>query len=279
MSKFDDLLDSEDFEISLVLKTLLFKSDFDYRDYSLSHIKRRLNHRLAIEGFNHYTDLIPKILYDNELLSRLLADLSINVTEMFRDPTFFKALKEVVFPYIHTYPFVKAWHAGCSSGQEVYSHAIMLKEAGLYEKSQLYATDFNYDILDAAKNGIYPVDYIKKYTANYQLAGGDTSFSDYYNADYDSAIIAPELKENILFSFHNLVTDGVFGEMHIVMCRNVLIYFNKDLQNRVLKLFYDSLVPGGFLCLGSKESIRYSEVDGLFEVVSHEEKIFRKRIV
>lgn len=279
MTKFDDLLDKEEFEVSLVLKTLLYRSDFDYRDYSMSHIKRRLNHRLAIEGLNHYVDLIPEILYNDELLSRLLADLSINVTEMFRDPTFFKTLKEVVYPYIHTYPFVKIWHAGCSSGQEVYSNAILLKEADLYHKSQLYATDFNYDILDAAKNAIYPVDYIKKYTTNYQLAGGENSFSEYYNADYDSAIISPELKDNILFSFHNLVTDGVFGEMHIIMCRNVLIYFNKELQNRVLKLFYDSLIPGGFLCLGSKESIRYSDVDGMFEVVSSDEKIFRKRVV
>lgn len=272
-------LDNENLEVELVLEALLRKSDFDYRNYSRAHIKRRLNHRLAIRGLSRYSDLIPEIIYNEELLNSLLLDLSINVTEMFRDPGFFNEVREKVFPYIHTYPFVKAWHAGCSSGQEVYSMAILLKEAGLYDKSQLYATDFNKDILDRAKEAIYPVEHIKKYTTNYQKAGGLNSFSDYYIANYDSAAISPDLKKNILFSFHNLVTDGVFGEMHVIFCRNVLIYFDKVLQNRVLKLFYDSLVPGGFLCLGSKESIRYSEVETLFEPVSAAEKIYRKKVV
>lgn len=278
MSKDQDLLDKENIEIDLVLEALLRKSDFDYRNYSRAHIKRRLNHRLAIKGFDRYSDLIPEIIYNEDLLRNLLLDLSINVTEMFRDPKFFVDVKKSVFPYIQTYPFIKAWHAGCSSGQEVYSMAILLKEEGLYNKCQLYATDFNRDILDRAKEGIYPVEYIKKYTSNYQEAEGKFSFSDYYNANYDSAAISPKLKENILFSFHNLVTDGAFGEMHVIFCRNVLIYFDKVLQNRVLKLFYESLVPGGFLCLGSKESIRYSVVEQLFEVVSAEHKIYRKRI-
>lgn len=273
-----ELVDNEAIEIDLVLEALLKKSDFDYRNYSKSHIKRRLNHRLAVSGYGRYSDMIPDIIYNDEFLAKILSDLSINVTEMFRDPIFFKVVKEKIFPYIKTYPFVKLWHAGCSSGQEVYSMAILLKEDNLYDKSQIYATDFSSDILECAKEAIYPIDHIKKYTNNYQQSGGVFSFADYYTADYDSAAICPSLKKNILFSFHNLVTDGVFGEMHVVMCRNVLIYFDKNLQNTVLKLFYDSLVPGGFLCLGSKESIRFSEVEKLFEVVSLSEKIYRKRV-
>lgn len=272
-------LDNENLEIDLVLEALLKKSDFDYKNYSRAHIKRRLNHRLAVTGFDNYSDLIPGIIYDNEMLDALLRDLSINVTEMFRDPKFFLTIKSVVFPYLETYPFIKTWHAGCSSGQEVYSTAILLKENHLLDKCQIYATDFNPRILEVAKEAIYPIENIKKYTGNYQEAGGKSSFSDYYTAHYESAVISPKLKKNLLFSFHNLVTDGVFGEMHVIFCRNVLIYFDKSLQNRVLKLFFDSLVPGGFLCLGSKESIRYSEVEELFEVISSEYKIYRKRVI
>lgn len=278
MESARDLIDNEEIEIDLVLEALLKKSDFDYRNYSKSHIKRRLNHRMAVSGYNRYSDMIPDIIYDDKFLGKLLSDLSINVTEMFRDPSFFKAVKEEIFPYIKTYPFVKIWHAGCSSGQEVYSMAILLKEDGLYDKVQIYATDFNSNILERAKEAIYPIDHIKKYTSNYQQGGGHYSFADYYTVSYDTVTISPSLKKNILFSFHNLVTDGIFGEMHVIVCRNVLIYFDKELQNMVLKLFYESLVPGGFLCLGSKESIRFSDVEKLFEVVSPAEKIFRKRV-
>ena len=279
MSSEKDIITNEDIEIDLVLETLLRKSDFNYHNYSKSHIKRRLQNRLSISGLCHFSEMIPKILYDEDFRSKLLADLSINVTEMFRDPSFYKEVKNSVFPFIKTYPFVRIWHAGCSSGEEVYSVAILLKEADLYKKTQIYATDFNIDILERAKTGTYPIENIKKYTINYQKAGGESSFSDYYNADYDSATISKNLKGNILFSFHNLVTDGVFGEMNIIFCRNVLIYFDKDLQNRVLQLFYDSLVPGGFLCLGSKESIRYSDVEQNFEIISGPERIFRKRVL
>ncbi len=278
MSTEQGQLDNENLEIELILEALLKKSDFDYRNYSRAHIKRRLNHRLAVRGFNRYSDLIPEIIYNEELLRDLLLDLSINVTEMFRDPKFFDAVRSHVFPYINTYAFIKIWHAGCSSGQEVYSTAILLKEENLSKKTQLYATDFNRDILQRAKEGIYPIENIKKYTTNYQNAGGKFSFADYYNANYDSAAISLELKKNILFSFHNLVTDGAFGEMHVIFCRNVLIYFDKILQNRVLKLFHESLVPGGFLCLGSKESLRYSDVESLFETVSADYKIYRKKV-
>jgi chemotaxis protein methyltransferase CheR len=196
---------------------------------------------------------------------------------MFRDPLFYKEIREEVVPYLLTYPFIKLWHAGCSAGQEVYSTAILLKEEGLLPRVQIYATDFNEMILDKAKEGIYPVGNIKSYTENYQKAGGKSSFADYYTAQYDFVLIKQSLKERILFSFHNLVTDGIFGEMNVIFCRNVLIYFNKELQNKVLKLFYDSLVPGGFLCLCTKESLKFSEVEASFEMISPVEKIYRKR--
>ncbi|MDC7125651.1 MAG: hypothetical protein PQJ46_08780, partial [Spirochaetales bacterium] len=165
----------------------------------------------------------------------------------------------------------------CSSGQEVYSNAIVLEEEGVLKRCQLYATDFNESILKQAKEGIYPTEAIKLYTENYQKAGGKCSFSDYYQAYYDSAKIKDELKERILFSFHNLATDGVFGEMNMILCRNVLIYFDKELQNKVLRLLSDSLLPGGFLCLGSKESLRFSDLEDQFEEVSPKQKIYRKK--
>ncbi len=279
VEKDEETLENEELEIDLVLEALHKKSDFDYKNYSRAHIKRRLNHRLAVTGYKHFTDLIPGIIYEPKMLDGLLKDLSINVTEMFRDPGFFSSVKNRIFPYLETYAFVKIWHAGCSSGQEVYSMAILLEESFLLEKSQIYATDFNPRILNIAKEAIYPIENIKKYTTNYQEAGGANSFSNYYNAQYDSAVMRQDLKKNVLFSFHNLVTDGVFGEMHVIFCRNVLIYFDKVLQNKVLQLFYNSLVPGGFLCLGSKESIRYSDVEDLFETVSSEYKIYRKRVI
>lgn len=279
MNSDKESIDNEELEVDLVLYALLKKSGFDYRNYSKSHIKRRLNHRLAVSGFLRYSDLIPKIIYSQDFLETIISDLSINVTEMYRDPEFFKEVKELLFPYIMTYPFIKIWHAGCSSGQEVYSMAILLKESNIYEKSQIYATDFNSIILNKAKEGIYPLEYIKKYSNSYREGGGEFSFGDYYTTTNETAQILPSLKKNILFSFHNLVTDGVFGEMNVIVCRNVLIYFDKELQGKVLRLFYDSLTPGGFLCLGSKESIRFSDVEHLFEVISSDNKIFRKRVL
>ena len=278
MKKDKKYVDNEELEIDLVLDALLKKSDFDYRNYSRSHIKRRLSHRLTISGYSRFSELIPELIYNPDFVRQLLLDLSINVTEMFRDPDFFITFKKLVFPYLRTYPFLKLWHAGCSSGQEVYSMSILLKEANLYDNSQIYATDFNVDILEKAKEARYPMENIKSYTKSYQEADGRFSFSNYYTSDSDSAVLSNDLKKNILFSFHNLVTDGAFGEMNVIFCRNVLIYFDKKLQNKVLHLFYDSLVPGGFLCLGSKESIRYSGVDNLFEVVSRDWRIYRKKV-
>jgi chemotaxis protein methyltransferase CheR len=182
-----------------------------------------------------------------------------------------------VIPHLHTYPFLKIWHAGCSAGQEVYSMGIILHEESLKERAQVYATDFNESILEKAKKGIYPMDLIRQYSANYQAANGSASFSDYYTADYDHVIMKNVLKDKVLFTPHNLATDGAFGEMHVIFCRNVLIYFTRELQNRVFNLFYDSLIPGGFLCLGSKESLRFADIADKFELVSEPEKIYRKK--
>ncbi|MDC7231903.1 MAG: protein-glutamate O-methyltransferase CheR [Spirochaetales bacterium] len=272
-----EILDNEYLELELLLEGIYRKYGFDFRDYSGVHIKRRLNHRLSASGLQNFTQILHRIIYDEEFFKQILLDLSINVTEMYRDPQFYLELRQKVVPYLSTYPFIKIWHAGCSAGQEVYSDAILLEEEGLLERVQIYATDFNEKILQKAKEGIYPVEEIRRYTENYQKAGGTESFSDYYTAHYDSAMIKKSLRNNILFSFHNLVTDGVFGEMNMVFCRNVLIYFNKDLQNRVLKLFHDSLIPGGFLCLGSKESLKFSDLEDRFEIISAKEKIYRKK--
>lgn len=268
---------TENIEIRLLLEGVFLKYGYDFRDYGKAHAKRRILHRLGLSDLKTISDLQAKVLHDESFFQLLLHDLSINTTEMFRDPDFFKEIREQVVPILKTYPYFKAWHAGCSTGEEVYSMAIILSEEDLYNRAQLYATDFNHTALRKAKEAIYPAGNMKEYTRNYIKAGGKSSFADYYSARYDSAIINKHLKKNIVFSDHNLVTDSVFGEMHMVMCRNTLIYFNKSLQDRAIKLFYDSLIPGGFLCLGSKESLTFSAHRDLFEPFNQKLKIFRKK--
>lgn len=270
-------IESEDIEISLLLQAIYLKYGYDFRNYSNAHMKRRILRRMSKEGLTRISEMQYKLLYDKKFFKALLSDFSINVTEMFRDPSFYKEFRKSVVPILKTYPFVRIWHAGCSTGEEVYSMAILLKEEGLYERAQIYATDFNTTVLQKAKEGIYAISDIREYTHNYQQSGGTASFADYYTAKYDSVIMDNSLKKKITFAEHNLVTDGVFGEMHVVICRNVLIYFNRDLQNTVINLFYDSLSNGCFLCLGSKESISFSSNSANFEIVSDKEKIYRKK--
>lgn len=268
---------NEDIEIRLLLEAIYAKYGYDFRDYSGAHMKRRILHRLSMSGLSSISEMQNKVLYDNEFFNLILSDFSINVTEMFRDPTFYKAFREKVVPVLKTYPFIRVWHAGCSSGEEVYSMAILLKEEGIYERSQIYATDFNNDVLHKAKEGIFSIENIKDYTLNYQRSGGKASFSDYFLAKYDSVIFNQDLKKKIIFAEHNLAIDGVFGEMHVIVSRNVLIYFNKELQNKTLKLFSDSLGSGCFLCLGSKENIIYTTSSDSFENFDEKEKIYRKK--
>ena len=267
----------ERIETELFLEAIYRRTGYDYRNYNRETINRRI-HKLSIEqNVDNISQLIEKLLHDNgKLISCVIKDFSINVTEMFRDPAFYQNLRKKVIPFLKTYPFIKIWHAGCASGEEVYSLAIVLKEEGLYDKTTIYATDFNDAILEKAKKGIYSTEKIKKYTQNYQQAGGKESFADYYHAEYQSAILNDNLKKNITFANHNLVTDSVFSEVHLVLCRNVLIYFNTELQNRVLSLFRESLTYNGFLCLGMSENLEFSDVKNDFGHINKEYRIYQK---
>lgn len=277
MSDCTQKIKNEALEITLLLEAVYQMYGYDFRHYASTHIKRRLQHRRALAGISTFSEMQHRIIYDKKFFNTLLFDLSINVTEMFRDPWFYKAVRERVIPHLQTYPFIKVWHAGCSAGQEVYSMAILLEEEGMTKRSQVYATDFNEHILNKAKNAIYPLNLVREYTSNYLKSGGENEFSEYYTADNENVILKKSLREHILFSSHNLVTDGVFGEMHVIFCRNVLIYFNRDLQEKVLQLFHDSLCPGGFLCLGSKEDLQFSNIADRFDTVAPKEKIYRKK--
>jgi chemotaxis protein methyltransferase CheR len=268
--------ENEAIEIELLIEAMYRKYGYDFRNYSRASLKRRIMNKLHLSGVENLSEMQHKILYDKKYFESVLLDLTVNVTEMFRDPSFYCALREKVFPILRTYPFVKIWHAGCSTGEEVYSMAIMLHEENLLANAMLYATDIDDKVLKKAREGIYPLDKIKEYTQNYQKACGKQSFSDYYVAKYEAAIMNSTLKKNIVFSQHNLVTDGIFGEMNLIICRNVLIYFDKELQNRVLNLFHDSLVRKGILCLGSKETIKFSQLKDAFIDYDEREKIYKK---
>ncbi len=270
--------ENQKIEIKLLLEAIHMKYGYDFRSYAKASIKRRILHTLSVSGSKTISEMQHRILDDEQFFSSLLLDLSINVTEMFRDPAFFAAVRKKIFDGLKILPFIKVWHAGCATGEEVYSLAIVMKEEGLYDKTRIYATDSNEEAIEKAKEGIYPIDRMKEYTENYRKAGGLASFADYYTARYDNAIMENSLKENIVFSDHNLATDGVFGEMNLILCRNVLIYFNRQLQDRVIKLFVNSLCDGGFLCLGSKESVRFSEDSDAFEDLDMKRKIYRKKL-
>jgi chemotaxis protein methyltransferase CheR len=273
----DDEFDNQNIELQLLLQAIYLKYGYDFRHYAKASLKRRIQQRLEKDNLPNISAMQHALLNDLAFFETLLLDLSINVTEMFRDPSFYKAIRKKVVPILRTYPYLKIWHAGCSTGEEVYSMAILLKEEGLYERTQFYATDMNEVVLKQAKDGIFPISKLKQYTTNYQKAGGQESFSNYYTAHYDYVVIDKSLKKNILFSDHNLATDGVFGEMHLIMCRNVLIYFDRDLQDHVFNLFFDSLCDGGLLCLGAKETVRLSEYGQVFDDVVREEKIYLKK--
>ncbi len=269
--------DLETIEVDLFLNALYQRYGYDFRQYAQASIRRRIKHFQARTGYKQISEMIPVVLHDEAFAHSAIHDFSIMVTEMFRDPTFYNAVREKVLPYLKTFPFVKIWHAGCATGEEVYSLAIVLQEEGLYDRATIFATDFNDSALQTAREGIYALKEIRQYTKNYQQAGGTRSFADYYHAQYESAIMEQPLKKNVTFANHNLVTDGVFSEVHLIFCRNVLIYFDKTLQNRVLNLFADSLSYGGFLCLGSKETLRFSDVQERFKVIDDHEKIYQKR--
>lgn len=263
-------------ELEFFLEIIFRVFGYDFRNYNKAHVKRRILHRIHNLELQSISQLQHKVLYEEGYFDMILRDLSINVTEMFRDPGFYKSMREEVIPILRTYPYIKVWHAGCATGEEVYSFAILLQEEGLYERTQIYATDFNPVVLEVAKKSIYPVSKIKDYTLNYQESGGKNSFSEYYVARYDSVIFDQSLKKNIVFAEHNLVTDSVFAEVNLIICRNVLIYFNKELQNKVISLFTESLTKGGFLGLGSKENLMFTDVFNQYQIIDSKEKIYKK---
>lgn len=272
------LLEIENIELKLLIDAIYLSYGYDFRDYTKSHLKRRILRRVKLDNLKSITALTEKILYDKDTLVQILLDLSINVTEMFRFPQFFKDLRKHVIPLLKTYPSINIWHAGCSTGEEVMSMAILLKEEGLLNRVNIYATDINKKVLEIAKDGIYKVEDIKKWTNNYQEAGGKKSFSDYYVAKYDHVIFDQDLLKNITFLKHNLVIDKTFINANLIICRNVLIYFNKKLQDHVLELFKESLISGGIIGIGSKESLRFTSVNEKFESITTATKIYKKKI-
>jgi chemotaxis protein methyltransferase CheR len=259
--------DIEKIEIDLFLETVYQRYGYDFRHYAKASVRRRVRHLLSKTPYARISEMVPRLLYDEDFAQSTIYDFSITVTEMFRDPGFYRSVRENVIPYLWTYPFIKVWLAGCATGEEVYSLAILLKEEGLYDRATIFA-----------REGIYSLRDMRQYTVNYQKTGGQRSFSEYYHAQYESAIMEPSLKKNITFANHNLTTDGVFGEMHLIFCRNVLIYFDRTLQNRVLNLLVDSLTRGGFLCLGAKETPQFSEVQEQLKVIDTRERIYQRHI-
>ncbi|ASK33848.1 CheR family methyltransferase [Alloalcanivorax mobilis] len=272
----DDQVNLEDIEIRLLLEAIYQRYGYDFRGYSQASMRRRVLHRLSMSGLPSVLRMTEHVLRDRQFFVTLLNDLTINVTEMYRDPEFYRAFRNEVVPILKTFPFIKIWHAGCATGEEIYSMAILLEEEQLYERAMIYATDIDKNVLTAAKKGIYSIHAFKQYADNYRRAGGRHSLSDYTTARYDSVIMDQRLKRNIVFADHDLATDQVFGEMHVILCRNVLIYFDRQLQGRVIQLFSESLDMGGFLCLGTKESLRFSGNEEAFEVVNKPLRIFRK---
>lgn len=266
----------ERIEIELLLEGVFRQYGFDFRSYAYASMRRRLWKRVEAEGLTNLSELQARVLHDSDTMERLLLDLSVNVTAMFRDPNFYAAFRTEVVPILRTYPFIRIWHAGCSTGEEVYSSAILLHEAGLYDRARIYATDINEVVLQQARRGIFPLERMQEYTENYIKAGGTRSFSEYYTAKYDGALFDQKLVSNVVFAQHNLVTDRSFSEFNVIFCRNVLIYFDKELQNRVHALFYDSLVRLGVLCLGSKETLKFSKYEPCYERLGTNEKIYRK---
>jgi chemotaxis protein methyltransferase CheR len=276
--RFDDhdKPELENIEIQLLTEGIFKHYGFDFRDYSLPSMRRRIWKRIYAEGLSTVSGLIEKVLHDPGCMERLLLDLSINTTAMFRDPTFYLTFRQKVVPLLRTYPFIRIWHAGCSTGEEVYSMAILLQEEGLYDRCRIYATDINEAVLQKAKTGIFPLSTMQENTSNYISAGGTGTFSDYYTARYDYSIFRPSLRENVVFAQHNLVTDASFNHFNVIFCRNVLIYFNTALQDRVQKLFLESLEMFGVLGLGRKETIRYTVVADNYDVIDQEEKLYRR---
>jgi chemotaxis protein methyltransferase CheR len=265
-----------DLEIRLLLEAIYQHYHYDFRHYAAASLKRRLLQAMSHFHCDSLSHLQEKVLHEGSIFPRLLAYLTIQVTDLFRDPEFFLALRRQVMPLLATYPSIKLWIAGCSTGEEAYSFAILLAEEGLLGRTRIYATDINDESLRKAQTGIYALERMKQFTLNHRAAGGRGSLSDYYHASHDSAVMAPALRQQITFADHSLATDSIFSEVQLVSCRNVLIYFDRELQDRALGLFNDALCRRGFLCLGTKESVRFSAHAQRFTELNAEQKIYRR---
>ena len=268
--------DVEEIELGLLLEAVYRRYGFDFREYAPASLRRRLWRRVHAEGERTIAGLMEKLLHDPPSMERLLLDLSINVTAMFRDPAFYVAFRSRVVPLLRTYPFTRIWVAGCSTGEEVYSLAILLQEEGLYDRTRIYATDINESVIERAKAGVFPLDKMRDYTQNYIRGGGTRAFSEYYVAAYDGAQFQRSLIDNVVFAQHNLVSDGSFNEFQVIVCRNVMIYFDRSLQNHVHGLFYESLTHLGILGLGQKETIHFTPFEDCYEEIDPNEKLYRK---
>ncbi|MCG2617175.1 protein-glutamate O-methyltransferase CheR [Terrimonas sp. NA20] len=275
MDKPSDIQITEE-DLTLLINDIHLTHGYDFSDYSRASFRRRIERLITIDQLSSFAELRYRVRTDPAYFAHVVEEISVTVTEMLRDPAFYKIVRNNIIPVLATYPFIKVWHAGCATGEEVYSMAILLKEAGLLHKSLLYATDMNPAALAKARKGIFPLSQMQQYSRNYMLAGGTQDFSSYYTANYHFASFDSRLSEKIIFAQHNLVTDFSFNSFQLIFCRNVLIYFNKDLQNRVLKLFDDSLEFNGFLALGTKENIRFSSIAPNYKQIIGREKIWRK---
>ena len=266
----------QDGELEMLMNELFNTYGYDFTNYAKASLKRRVNRLMIIDRFPSFAELLYRVKSDPDYLTRLIQELTINVTEMFRDPLMFKAIREHVLPILATHPFIRIWHAGCASGEEVYSMAILLEEANLLHKSLLYATDLNPSVIENIKKGIFPMNQMKLYSENYIQSVGKNDFSTYYTAKYDWAKFDEKFRQRMITATHNLVSDRSFNEFQLIFCRNVLIYFDKQLQDRVLRLFDDSLEKFGFLVLGSKENIRFSPITQKFRQLDNKQKIWRR---
>ncbi len=255
------------------------ESGYDFRNYAGASLHRRIHHLRETLGLSTISGLIPLVLHDRNAMRQLTQLMSITVTQMFRDPEVFLFLRKEIIPYLKTFPFVRIWAAGCATGEEVYSLAILLKEEGLYERCHIYATDYNNDALQKAEEGIFQLEHIKEYMENYRKSGGRDSLSRYFHSEYDSVIMDSRLKQNVTFAAHNLAMDTSFCEVNLILCRNVMINFDRELQTRVFSLFRESLIPNGFLCLGTREGLLSSGIEQDFETVSRDHKVYKKLVI
>jgi len=268
---------TEDIELQLLLEAIYRRYTYDFRQYSMASIRRRMKQAKERFDCRSYSALQDLVLHQPSLMPELLAYLTVQVSEMFRDPSYYRALREQVLPHLRTYPSLKVWIAGCSSGEELYSMVILFREEGLEDRTLFYATDINPEALARAEAGVYPLEQIPTFTENHRESGGKSSLSDYYTADYGAAIFDKSLRQRVVFSDHSLVSDAVFGEMQFISCRNVLIYFDRSLQDRVIGLFRDSLSHRGFLGLGAKESLRFTQHSDAFNDFSRPERLYQKQ--